>query len=243
MGWLIPPPKRPTKTKEDFLKERIEKVEWLVKQGFLKSEQIKRAMLRVSREEFVPEQYKDYAYHGTTFDFEVPLPIPGKEATISCPHSYPLFYETLELKENEEFLEVGAGSGYGAALAKEIVGSKGKVVSIEIGEETLKFARENLRKLSYNDILLILGDGSLGYEKEAPYDKIAVTAACPEIPRPLIEQLKPSGKLVAPVVSSYFEDQDLILLEKQSDRTLKTKPMGKVLYVPLKRKYGLRELE
>jgi protein-L-isoaspartate(D-aspartate) O-methyltransferase len=83
----------------------------------------------------------------------------------------------------------------------------------------------------------------LGYEKEAPYNKIAVTAACPEIPRPLIEQLKPGGKLIAPVVSSYFEDQDLILLEKQSDGTLKTKSMGKVLYVPLKRKYGLRELE
>jgi len=236
MGWLIPPPKRPTKTKEDFLKERIEKVEWLVRQGFLKSERIRRAMLKVPREEFVLPEYKDYAYHGTTFDFEVPLPIPGKEATISCPHSYPLFYEALKLREGEKFLEVGAGSGYGAALAKEIVGGKGKVVSIEIDAETFKFAAENLGKVGYTDILLVLGDGALGYEKEAPYDKISVTAACPEIPRPLIEQLKPGGRLVAPVVSSYFEDQDLILLEKQSDGNLKTKPMGKVLYVPLKRK-------
>jgi len=243
MGWLIPPPKRPTKTKEDFLKERIEKVEWLVKQGFLKSERIKKAMLKVPREEFVPEEYRDYAYYGTTFDLEVPLPIPGEEATISCPHSFSLFYEPLELKENEEFLEVGAGSGYGAALAREIVGSKGKVVSIEVDEVTFKFATENLGKLGYNDILLILGDGSLGYEKEAPYDKIAVTAACPEIPRPLIEQLKPGGKLIAPVILSYFEDQDLILLEKQSDGTLKTKPMGKVLYVPLKREHGFKKLK
>jgi len=190
----------------------------------------------VPREEFVPEEYKDYAYYGTTFDLEVPLPISGKEATISCPHSYPLFYEALKLKESEKFLEVGAGSGYGAVLAREIVGNKEKVVSIEIDEETLKFATENLGKLGYSDILLILGDGSLGYEKETPYDKIAVTAACPEIPRPLIEQLKPGEKLIAPVASSYFEDQDLILLEKQSDGTLKTRLMGKVLYVSLKRK-------
>lgn len=239
MGWLIPPRRKPTKTKEEFLKERREKVGWLVKQGFLKSERIRRAMLKVSREEFVPEEYKDYAYYGTTFDLEVPLPIPGKEATISCPHSYPLFYEALELKEKEKFLEIGAGSGYGAALAREIVGSKGKVVSIEIDEETYKFARQNLEEFGYNDILLILGDGSLGYEKEAPYDKIAVTAACPEIPSPLIEQLKSGGKLISAVVSSYFEDQDLILFEKESDGTLKTKLIEKVLYVPLKGKYGL----
>ena len=103
MGWIIPPPKRPTKTKEEFLIKRREKVEWLVKQGFLKSERIKRAMLTVPREEYVPEEYRDYAYYGTTFDLEVPLPIPGREATISCPHSYPLFYEALELKENEKF--------------------------------------------------------------------------------------------------------------------------------------------
>jgi protein-L-isoaspartate(D-aspartate) O-methyltransferase len=235
MGWLIPPPKRPTKTKKDFLKERIEKVEWLVKQGFLRSERIRRAMLKVPREEFVLLEYKDYAYHGTTFDLEVPLPIPGREATISCPHSYPLFYEALKLKEDEKFLEVGTGSGYGAALAREIVGNKGKVVSIEIDEETFKFAKENLGRVGYTDILLVHGDGALGYEKEAPYDKISVTAACPEIPKPLIKQLKPKGRLVSPVVSSYFEDQDLILLEKQTDGTLKTRPIGKVLYVPLKR--------
>ena len=243
MGWIIPPPKRPTKTKEEFLIKRREKVEWLVKQGFLKSERIKRAMLGVPREEFVPEEYRDYAYHGTTFDLEVPLPIPGREATISCPHSYPLFYEALELKENEKFLEIGGGSGYGAALAREIVGSKGKVVSIEIDEETYEFARKNLKKSGYNDVLLILGDGSLGYEKEAPYDKIAVTAACPETPKPLIRQLKPGGKLIAPVASSCFEGQDLILSEKESDGTSKTRIIEKVLYVPLKGKHGFRRLE
>lgn len=236
MGWVVPPPKKPTKTKEEFLRERIAKVEWLVRQGFLRSERIRNAMLKVPREEFVLPEYRDYAYYGTTFDLEVPLPIPGREATISCPHSYPLFYEALKLKEDEKFLEIGAGSGYGAALAREIVGSKGKVVSIEIDGETFSFAAKNLVKTGYTDILLILGDGALGYEGEAPYNKISVTAACLEVPRPLIEQLKPGGRLVAPVVSSYFEDQDLILLEKLSDGTLKIRSMEKVLYVPLKRK-------
>jgi len=230
LGWVIPPPKKPEKTQDDFLRERKEKVRWLSEHGFLRSKNIIKAMLKVRREEFIPEMYRDYAY------LEVPLPIPGRESTISCPHSYPLFYEALGLKKNDRFLEIGAGSGYGAALAREIVGVSGKVVTAEIDDETYDFASKNLRDLGYTDIILIHGDGSLGYPPEAPYDKICVTAACPKIPEPLIYQLKPLGKLVAPV--GYLATQDLVLLEKESEKTWKTRIVEKVLYVPLRGKCG-----
>ncbi len=103
-GWIIPPPKEPTKSKEEFRKERIEKVRWLIRHGYLRSERIRDAMLKVSREDFIPPLYRDYTYH------EVPLPLPGEKATISCPHSYPLFYEPLGLDRGHKFLEVGLGS-------------------------------------------------------------------------------------------------------------------------------------
>jgi hypothetical protein len=90
-GWQIPPPKTPSKSKADLARERRQKVASLVKQGLLKSERIKQALLKVPREDFIPEPYRDYAY------LEVPLPLPGVAATISCPHSYPLFYEPLGL--------------------------------------------------------------------------------------------------------------------------------------------------
>ena len=229
MGWVVPPPKKPEKTKEEFLEERIEKVRWLVREGLLRSERIKKAMLKVPRGEFIPEMYRDYAY------LEVPLPLPGSDATISCPHSYPLFYELLGLEQGDKFLEVGAGSGYGAALAREIVGENGRVITIEIDEETSEFAQRNLERLRYDDILVLLGDGSLGYDQEAPYDKICVTAACPKIPEPLIPQLRPCGRLAAPV--GYRYSQDLILLEKDRNG-VKTKSVDKVLYVLLRGRYG-----
>jgi hypothetical protein len=125
-GWILPPPKKPTKTKEQFEIERAEKVEQLIRKGYLRSGRIKAAMLKVAREDFIPDHYRDYAY------FEVPLPLPGEEATISCPHSYPLFYEPLGLAPGHRFLEIGLGSGYGTALAREIVGPEGLAVSLEI---------------------------------------------------------------------------------------------------------------
>ncbi|MDI6890347.1 MAG: hypothetical protein QMC83_05325 [Thermodesulfovibrionales bacterium] len=170
-GWIVPPPKKPTKSIEEFRKEREEKMKWLIRHGYIRSELIRNAMLRVQREDFIPHDYRDYAY------LEVPLPLPGEEATISCPHSYPLFYEHLGLHKGHKFLEVGLGSGYGAALAREIVGPDGLVVSIEIDPLTFEFARKNLEKEGYNDIVLVKGDGSLGYQEMSPYDRICITAS------------------------------------------------------------------
>lgn len=194
------------------------------------SDRIKEALLKVAREDFIPPDYRDYAY------LEVPLPLPGKEATISCPHSYPLFYEPLGLNAGHRFLEVGLGSGYGTALAREIVGSRGLVISIEIDPLTFGYASKNLEMAGYGDIVLILGDGGLGYPEGAPYDSICLTAACSVIPPPLIEQLRMGGRLIAPVKEHGV--QNLALLEK-GERGIARRTICQVLYVSLKGKYGV----
>jgi protein-L-isoaspartate(D-aspartate) O-methyltransferase len=231
-GWAVPPPKEPEKSREEFRKEREEKVRWLIKHGYLKSERIKNAMLKVPREDFIPPLYRDYAY------LEVPLPLPGENATISCPHSYPLFYEPLGLDKGHRFLEVGLGSGYGTALAREVVGNEGLVVSVEIDPLTFEFAKRNLESAGYHDIVLIKGDGGLGYPEMSPYDRICITAACSDIPPPLIKQLKPGGKLITPKIENGI--QNLILLEKEK-KGVREKIICEVLYVFLKGKYGVRE--
>jgi protein-L-isoaspartate(D-aspartate) O-methyltransferase len=231
-GWVVPPPKKPIKTREVLRKEREEKVRHLIRQGYLRSERIREAMLKVPREDFIPLRYRDYAYR------EVPLPLPGEKATISCPHSYPLFYEPLGLDKGHTFLEVGLGSGYGTALAREIVGSEGLVVSIDIDPLTFEFARENLKSAGYTDIILVKGDGGMGYPKFAPYDRICITAACLEIPAPLARQLKRRGRLIAPVIDQGI--QYLVLLEK-TDKAVRKEVICEVLYVSLRGEYGAHE--
>jgi len=231
LGWVIPPPRKSVKTKQKFDKEREKKVYWLIRQGLLKSDRIVKAMLKVPREDFIPDLYRDYAY------MEVPLPIPGRNATISCPHSYPLFYEALNLDRGDKFLEVGAGSGYGAALAREIVGRKGLVVTVEIDSETYCFAKENLRELGYTDVEVVMSDCAYGYPAKSPYDKICITASCKKIPEPLIQQLRTGGRLITPM-GPPDREQDLVLLVKEADRALKVSCLDKVLYVPLRGEYG-----
>lgn len=228
-GWVIPPPKEPAKGREEFRQEREDKVGWLLREGYLRSERIKRALLQVPREDFLPGLYRDYAY------LEVPLPLPGRRATVSCPHSYPLFYEPLGLEEGHTFLEIGLGSGYGAALAREIVGPQGLVVSIEIDPMTYEFGRDNLTRAGYRDVILVQGDGGLGYPERAPYDRICMTAACPEIPPPLLDQLGIGGRLIAPL--SEAGRQNLVLLEKQAPGVTR-QVICEVLYVPLRGRYG-----
>jgi protein-L-isoaspartate(D-aspartate) O-methyltransferase len=229
-GWVIPPPKAPTKTKEQLNKEREEKVRWLIRHGNLRSERIRRAMLKVSREDFIPAFYRDYAYE------EVPLPLPGEKATISCPHSYPLFYEPLGLDKGHRFLEVGLGSGYGTALAREVVGKEGLVVSVEIDPVTFAYAKSNLERAGYFDIVLVQGDGGLGYPEKAPYDRICITAACPAIPPLLIEQLGSEGRIIGPVIEEGV--QNLVLLAKKA-HGMERMVICPVFYVPLGGAFGV----
>lgn len=230
-GWILPPPKAASKSREELKREREDKVRWLLAQGFLRSERIRQALMKVPREDFIPSLYRDYAY------MEVPLPLPGERATVSCPHSYPLFYEPLGLDEGHRFLEVGLGSGYGAALASEIVGPAGLVVSIEIDPVTYEYAKTNLHRAGYRNIILVLGDGGLGYAPQAPYDRICVTAACRAVPPPLVEQLAEGGRLIAPIAER--DVQQLVLHHKRAG-ALTREIICEVLYVPLRGRYGAK---
>jgi protein-L-isoaspartate(D-aspartate) O-methyltransferase len=218
----------------DFSEQRQRMVQRYMKSGYISSDAMAEAVLRVPREEFMDSSYASYAY------VDKPFPIPGDGGqTISAPYMYPIFYEPLSLKGGDRVLEIGAGSGYGAALARELVGESGLVVSVEINEITYRFAQANLDRTGYRDIILVLGDGSLGYVDKAPYDAICVTAACPMVPEPLVEQLGSPGKLMAPVGSSYSVfGQDLVLMEKYNDGRISTRTLMKVSYVPLIGEHG-----
>ena len=218
----------------DFLVQRRNMVERYRRQGYINTQTMADAALKVPREEFMDLNYVEYAYT------DQPFPIPGDGGqTISAPYMYPIFYEPLKLKKNDKVLEIGAGSGYGAALARELVGRNGIVVTIEINETTYKFAKSNLDRTGYDDVKVILGDGSVGYSDEAPYDAICVTAAGPSIPEPLIRQLKAPGMLMIPIGSSNsIFGQDLVLFEKFADDSSRQRVLMKGAYVPLRGKHG-----
>lgn len=228
VGWELPPPSS-VKSDAELEREREAKVAELTRTGLLRSGRLAEAMRTVRREDFVPPAWRDYAY------VEVPLPLPGRMASISCPHSYPLFYEALGLGEGHRFLEIGLGSGYGAALAREVVGPAGLVVSVEIDPATLAFAAANLAQAGYTDVVRVLGDGALGHPALAPYDRICITAACQGPPAPLLEQLRTGGRLIVPV--QQHARQVLTTIEKQPDG-LHRASLCDVLYVSLQGPFG-----
>ena len=213
-----------------FKKERSNLVKNLEIQDYIKSARVKRVMLKAPRELFVSLKYYNDAY------LDEPLPIPGGQ-TISAPHMHVITLSELHLKPNDKVLEVGSGSGILLAYIRELVGEKGKVVGIEINKETYSFAKDNLKKAGYNDVILIHGDGSKGYPKHAPYDKIVVSAASPDIPKPITEQLKTSGVLLI-TIGSPFGDQHLIKVKKTKTGELIKKELLPVVFVPLRGKYG-----
>ncbi len=188
------------------------------------------AMLRVPRHRFVREDMKKVAYIDTPLDI-------GLDQTISAPHMVAIMCDLLELSEGQKVLEVGAGSGYNAAVMAEMVGKTGHVYTLERLETLVNYAREKLKKTGYENVTVLHEDGSAGCLKYAPYDRISVTCAAPEVPNPLIEQLKPGGIMVIPV-GDYF--QELILIKKDERGRVTKKTEGGVLFVPLIGKYGFR---
>ena len=131
---------------------------------------------------------------------------------------------------------MGLGSGYGAAVAREVVGEEGHVVSIEIDPVTFKYAKANLERAGYQDVVLVQADDGLGYPELQPYDRIAMTAACTELPPPLLDQLAFGGRLIAPLICGM--GQDLTVFEK-SATGVSQKFICTVLYVNLRGQYGV----
>lgn len=195
---------------------------------YLSEEKVREAMLHVPRHKFVPEYEQKEAYIDTPLDI-------GYGQTISAPHMVAIMCELLELSEGQKVLEIGSGSGYNAAVMGELVGKTGHVYTVERIEPLVQFARENLKETGYNNITVILEDGSMGYSRYAPYDRISVTCAAPRIPEPLLEQLKPGGIMVIPV-GNY--SQELIRIKKDSKGNIRKEKKGGAVFVPLIGKYG-----
>ena len=203
----------------------------LVREGLIKSEPVRRAFLKYPRYLFVQKRYRSYAH------VDEPLPIPAGQ-TISAPHMVAIMLELAELKPGMKVLEIGTGSGWNAALISELV--KTDVYTVERIPELVEFARQNLQRAGVKNVHVFLGDGSKGFPPKAPYDRIIVTAGAPDIPEPLIEQLKPGGRLIIPV-GSYHLWQDLYIVDKTEKGKIKKRRWGGVAFVPLVGEYGWRE--
>jgi len=204
---------------EDFTKMREEMVRYQIQARGVTNEKVLRAMRSVPRHLFVPENVRNSAYG----DF--PLPI-GEGQTISQPYIVALMTELLDPDESDRVLEIGTGSGYQAAVLAEIVR---EVYTIEIIPSLSKEAQATLKKLGYKNVHFKIGDGFLGWEEYAPFDGIIVTCAPPEIPHPLIEQLKEGGRLVIPVGEDF---QMLKLVEKRKGKIV-VKDSIPVRFVPM----------
>ena len=214
-----------------FDEERKKMVEKLVYFGYLKNKAVIEAMEKVPRHLFVPPDLQEEAYD------DRPLPI-GEGQTISAPHMVAMMCEALELEENNKVLEVGAGSGYHACVIAHVV-KKGKVIAIERIKKLAEKAEENMKRAGCERIKIVTGDGTKGYAEEAPYDRILVTAAAPEIPQPLITQLKPGGILLIPVGSRF--SQDLLRIRKISEDKITKENLGGVVFVPLIGEHGWKD--
>lgn len=181
-----------------------------------------RAMQQVPRHEFVPEGERRHAYDNR------PLPI-GHGQTISQPYIVAIMTDLLNLEPGDRVLEIGTGSGYQAAVLAEMSAA---VYSIEIIPELAERARDVLDRLNYRQVTTRVGDGYFGWEQQAPFDAIVVTAAADHVPPPLIKQLKPGGRMLIPV-GSRFLTQQLVLVEKSTDGEVTTRLLLPVRFVPL----------
>lgn len=222
---------------ENHLKKDLDNlVRRLRNNGYIKSDEMERAIRTVPREEFVLPDSRKHAYRDT------PLPI-GMGQTISAPHMCAIMCESLALRTGLKVLEIGAGSGYHAALCAELVApaegsNPGHVYTLEIVEGLIKFAQENLERTGFTSrVTLIHSDGGIGLPEQAPFDRILVAAAAPSVPQPLIDQLAHGGIMLIPVGSKGFF-QELMMVEKDDDGGVSQRRWGGVAFVPLTGEYG-----
>lgn len=202
--------------------ERHEMVEDQLISRNITDDRVLDAMREVPRHLLIPESLRDIAY------MDNPVPI-GHGQTISQPYIVAYMTQTLDIEQDDKVLEIGTGSGYQAAVLSHVTPN---VYSIEIIEELGNRAREDLRDLGYTNIGLKAGDGYYGWEEHAPFDAIIVTAAAGHIPSPLLQQLKPGGKIVIPIGSPY-QTQTLMEVSKSEDGEIRTESLMAVRFVPM----------
>jgi len=192
----------------DRLRERID------------DERVLDAVRAVPRHEFVPEDRREAAYRDS------PLPI-GEGQTISAPHMVAIMADLLDLQPGDAVLEVGTGCGYHAAVTAELVGAA-NVSSVEYHESLAEAARERLDRLGYGAVSVRVGDGRGGWPDRAPFDRAYLTCAAPELPDPVVEQVRPGGTVLAPIGTGR---QTLVRARRRADGSLKRETHGGVRFV------------
>ncbi len=197
-------------------KDRL--IDELIEYGYLKTKEVIDAFKKVPRENFVEQEYKKHAYANE------PLPI-REGQTISQPLTVAAMTEALQPRRGQKILEIGSGSGYQAAILAEIIGPRGKIITLERISALVDFAKNNIKTCNFKTIEIIHSDGTNGYPEEAPFDRIIVTASAREIPKALVNQLKEGGRLVIPV------GDEMILVEKNKE--IKKTFLGYYAFVPL----------
>lgn len=188
--------------------------------GYLRTPRVIKAFQETARELFMPKEMRQHAYA------DEPLPI-GDGQTISAPHMVAIMTELLEPRKSDKVLEVGAGSGYQAAILSKLVR---KVYTVELEPNLAARAAKALGKAGCRNVEIMVGDGSKGWKQQAPFDKVIVTCGADEIPKPLVSQLKEGGIIAIPVGSW---QQELIIGRKRKGRLLKERH-GACIFVPLR---------
>lgn len=208
---------------QDALSERMEERERLLAElesgGYLTDPRLEEAMLGVPRHLFVPKELREAAYE------DRPLPI-GFGQTVSAPHMVAMMCAALQVEEGQKILEIGTGVGYHAAIVGHMVGTSGRVISVEYLPELVQLAKKNL-KAAKSAVEVHEGDGYNGYPEEAPFDAIYVTCAIPDIPEALVEQLRDGGHFVAPVGVTRCQ----LMAGRKLDGELQLDDLGPCLFV------------
>ena len=208
------------------LRELMVKMQ-LIPRG-IKDERVLNAMKKVPRHLFVEDSFKQKAYDDTALSI-------GEGQTISQPYMVAIMTELMELKGDEKILEVGTGSGYQAVILAELAR---EVYTIERVASLANKAKEKFSAIGYNNIHIMVGDGTLGWQEEAPFDRIIITAGGPKVPEPLIEQMSEDGIIVAPIGDRFTQ---LLLKIIKSEGRISKEEFIPCVFVPLIGAYGWRE--
>jgi protein-L-isoaspartate(D-aspartate) O-methyltransferase len=209
-------------TMMDFAAEREAMVERQIESRGIRDPKILEAFRAVPREAFIAQEYADLAYG------DHPLPIEAGQ-TISQPYIVALMMDAAEIKAGDKVLEVGAGSGYAAAVISRIAS---RVIAIERKGELVRVARERMQRLGYDNVEIVEGDGTRGWPDGAPFDAIVAAASGSHVPKPWIEQLAEGGRIVMPVGEPNWI-QKLVKVTRGPAGKLITEDLGGVRFVPL----------